>query len=528
MLSELVTSMAEDFVNNGAVQIDTEAADKAKESTIEFFMGDITNYGKSSNKDYSPFNHSGRITNASAKRSEENNLIGSATRKGSWLSGTDDYTISSVNIRNLYNTFITFYDYYKNVPEATPDDVKNGKVLNGYPGSSDSYEDTDETKVMTMKNLKELDDAHKFSWSSPKQYIEEVPDPLPDKPDNTKKVVKYTREEATLTLEDEGFGTNKKIYRYKDASDRVIQYDVFESESNEYTRYTDSGTWTVKEKSGKSYNSYDPTKHGTGNTSNDILSFTSKTSSESPTPPSKDYTTETPASNGYLILEYIDGNGNKIKTTIANSVEKCSREVTTYNKDGSAKNPTTLSGKDAYATTITGDVVDLRPQLEEKVAKAAAAKDEALKELDNSFQNIEPKMMDYFDALFKMISTNGWVYDENVNSANKEASKNYLNAKLQNNMYFITEAETFDGEDFKYTTKLATNVSKVFQVYDTDAQNQALSKYESEKADINSKEKQIDIRMNKLETEQDVIKTELDSIKSIIKDNVDTTFKIFT
>ena len=137
--------------------------------------------------------------------------------------------------------------------------------------------------------------------------------------------------------------------------------------------------------------------------------------------------------------------------------------------------------------------------------------------------------MDYFDALFKMISKNGWVYDENVNNTNKkDESKNYLNAKLQNNMYFITEVDTLDGKDYNYATKLATNVSKVFQVYDTDAQNQALSKYVSEKADINSKEKQIDIRMNKLETEQDAIKTELDSIKSIIKDNVDTTFKIFT
>ena len=137
--------------------------------------------------------------------------------------------------------------------------------------------------------------------------------------------------------------------------------------------------------------------------------------------------------------------------------------------------------------------------------------------------------MDYFDALFNMISQNGWVYDENVNNQDKqEESKNYLNAKLQNNMYFITEVETLDGKDFNYATKLATNVSKVFQVYDTDAQNTALSKYESEKADINAKEKQIDIRMNKLETEQDAIKTELDSIKSIIKDNVDSTFKIFT
>ena len=136
--------------------------------------------------------------------------------------------------------------------------------------------------------------------------------------------------------------------------------------------------------------------------------------------------------------------------------------------------------------------------------------------------------MDYFDSVFKMISENGWVYDENVNSDDKEESKNYLNAMLQNNMYFVTEVDTLDGTDFNYATKLATNVSKIFEVYDEDAQNQALSKYEAEKAEINSKEKQVDIRMNKLETEQDAIKTELDSLKKIIDDNVQATFKIFT
>ena len=93
---------------------------------------------------------------------------------------------------------------------------------------------------------------------------------------------------------------------------------------------------------------------------------------------------------------------------------------------------------------------------------------------------------------------------------------NYLQAKLQNNMYFITEVDTLDGTDFNYATKLATNVSKVFEVYDKDAQNAALSKYEAEKADIDAKDQQIDIRMNKLEAEQDAISTELDSIKKII------------
>ena len=137
-------------------------------------------------------------------------------------------------------------------------------------------------------------------------------------------------------------------------------------------------------------------------------------------------------------------------------------------------------------------------------------------------------MMDYFDALFKMIAENGWVYDPSVNSGDTTANKNYLNAKLQNNMYFITEVDTLDGTDFNYATKIATNVSKVFEVYDKDAQNAALSKYEAEKADINAKEQQVDIRMNKLEAEQDAISTELDSIKKIIDDNVSVTFKIFT
>ena len=527
LLTDLVTSMSDSFVNNGVVQIDTAAAEKAKISTIEFFMGDITNRCKSSNKNFGANNSSDKITKEAKKRAEENNLIGSANRNGSWIQGTDDYMVSDVNVRNLYNTYITFYDYYKNVPTATTEDVKKG-ATNGIPTTTTGTEKTDDasSSMVNLTNIKKLDAAGELHWGSKKEFKELVADPLPGDPDHKKEVTRYIREEATLPFKDEGFGTGNTIYKYLDASGAFIQYDLDEGDG-EFTRFTNSGTYTATVKDGKSYTSYDPTKHGTGNSSNDILALTTKLTPSAPTADG-DKTEDTPASNGYLILEYIDGNGNHIKTKIANSVDKCEREVTTYNEDGSVKDTTKLEGKDAYATTITGDVVDLRPQLEEKVAKAAAARDEALKELDNSFQNIEPKMMDYFDALFKMISTNGWVYDENVNSANKEASKNYLNAKLQNNMYFITEAETLDGEDFKYTTKLATNVSKVFQVYDTDAQNQALSKYESEKADITAKEKQVDIRMNKLETEQDVIKTELDSIKNIIKDNVDSTFKIFT
>ena len=182
-----------------------------------------------------------------------------------------------------------------------------------------------------------------------------------------------------------------------------------------------------------------------------------------------------------------------------------------------------------FASTITIKPEDkYGEQLQKLVDQCQAKVDELQSDLDDYYNAFENRGMDYFDAIFKMISENGWVYDENVNSDNKEQSQDYLNAMLQNNMYFVTEVDTLDGTDFNYATKLATNVSKIFEVYDEDAQNQALSKYEAEKAEINSKEKQVDIRMNKLETEQDAIKTELDSLKKIIDDNVQATFKIFT
>ncbi len=189
-------------------------------------------------------------------------------------------------------------------------------------------------------------------------------------------------------------------------------------------------------------------------------------------------------------------------------------------------------GKSTYAKTsyiLPTDPSDIKGQLTTLINNLKAEIQEKETQLQTYYASLESRGMDYFDAIFKMIAENGWVYDENVNNpTKKEDSKNYLNAKLQNNMLFITEVNTLDGQDFNYATKLAMNVSKVFQVYDTDAQNVALSKYESEKADITAKEKVIDIRMNKLEAEQDAISTELDSIKQIIKDNVDKTFKIFT
>lgn len=139
--------------------------------------------------------------------------------------------------------------------------------------------------------------------------------------------------------------------------------------------------------------------------------------------------------------------------------------------------------------------------------------------------------MKYFDAIFKYIAENGWVYDETINNPNRPSqSRSALQEKLRNNIYYLTEASAEDlnaESKIGYDTKIALNTNIIYDTYDTASQNAALATYEAEKSDIQSKEKQIDLRMSRLEMEQSAIKTELDSIKSIINDNVNTTFKIF-
>ena len=148
------------------------------------------------------------------------------------------------------------------------------------------------------------------------------------------------------------------------------------------------------------------------------------------------------------------------------------------------------------------------------------------------FSAREQKLMDYYDALFTRIAENGWVCDTNVNKKATEGaveqSRNYVNNKLQNNEYFLTEcAHREERVGYRFTMKQATSIMKVFQVHDKDAENQAYAEYECDKKIIADKEAAIDERMAELETEQECIETELESIKKIRNKNIDRYFKIF-
>lgn len=143
------------------------------------------------------------------------------------------------------------------------------------------------------------------------------------------------------------------------------------------------------------------------------------------------------------------------------------------------------------------------------------------------------KQIEFYDQLFQGIADMGWEEDDSITDTD------YLNQMLQNNSYYITtmtENKSFDASKeidnrnykFYYDTEFAENDPNIFKVNDSDAHAEALVKYESDKAQINEKEKRIDQRMKNLETEQSAITKMLESIDKVKNDNIERTFSLWS
>lgn len=94
---------------------------------------------------------------------------------------------------------------------------------------------------------------------------------------------------------------------------------------------------------------------------------------------------------------------------------------------------------------------------------------------------------------------------------------------------------TFVTIDYNTITKEATqrevsvaNETSLQEVANTENVKKAEATYEKDMKKINKKETKIDTELQQCEAERSSIKTEQDSLKSVIKDNVDLTFKLFS
>ena len=156
--------------------------------------------------------------------------------------------------------------------------------------------------------------------------------------------------------------------------------------------------------------------------------------------------------------------------------------------------------------------------------------DDAINNYSKLYTSEEESLIQFYDTLFSSIAEKGWTYNCEVDD------NEYLNNMLQNNVYTITTVDRSNDYDYQkrkcvanneYDTNIASNFSKLIQVNDNDAREQAYSDYEQEKSRINEKESRIDTRMKNLETEQSAINTMLEGIKAVMNKNIESNFNIF-
>lgn len=125
---------------------------------------------------------------------------------------------------------------------------------------------------------------------------------------------------------------------------------------------------------------------------------------------------------------------------------------------------------------------------------------------------------DYYTNLYYAIKAKGWTCNTNA------TDKTYLNQQLLNGNYQI---EKIDSSYNWLPLSSGDPTSPVRNIRDDEAISLAESKYDSEKAKIETKENQLDLQMKNLDTERSEADTEIDSVKSIISKNVERSFKMF-
>lgn len=199
-----------------------------------------------------------------------------------------------------------------------------------------------------------------------------------------------------------------------------------------------------------------------------------------------------------------------------------------YRNNGGSSSQSSQNTEVFYYDYVNKDSEQYK-NYEAKKAELEAAKEEYKTAVDTDnqvFTSANESEIAFYDQIFTAIADNGWTCNPDVED------NNYLNQMLQNNQYFITtvETETDDkgNEFFTYDSGVASNFSKIITVNDTDAQNEALVKYESEKARISEKESRVDQRMKNLETEMSAISNMMKGVESVRNDNTERNFSIMS
>ena len=130
----------------------------------------------------------------------------------------------------------------------------------------------------------------------------------------------------------------------------------------------------------------------------------------------------------------------------------------------------------------------------------------------------DPQIVEALD--YYQIIKGGYIIVENEQAASTEWLSNMINM----GMALFTE---YDKTTYTFTdTNIATN-TKLQEVSNEIELKKAEAEYEAAMRKIDDKDKKYDVELAYLENERNAIKTEMDTLKTVVKDNVDRTFKLF-
>lgn len=128
----------------------------------------------------------------------------------------------------------------------------------------------------------------------------------------------------------------------------------------------------------------------------------------------------------------------------------------------------------------------------------------------------------YYEEIYNAIeAAGGWI------EANETRSKSdsWVNNMIKSNQVILAVWDDESGMLSKTANELHYNIREIAnqnKIEDASAQ------YEADMAAINAKDKKYDTKLSQLETERSAITQEMDSLKTIMRENVNRTFKVFT
>lgn len=146
------------------------------------------------------------------------------------------------------------------------------------------------------------------------------------------------------------------------------------------------------------------------------------------------------------------------------------------------------------------------------------------------------ELFNYYVGIYNQIEMyGGCVSIDEYDGMNGDASNDseWLQSMIQSG-HFTIDIVTVDPKTGKVTSDATSPSSDTNLNYtatteiDKRAAAKAEAEYEHKLKQIDKKDKQYDLELSKLETERKALTTEYDQVKTVIQDNIDRTFKIFS